>query len=37
VIARIGSASSRHQVTSVMSPKVQTIAMPLPLSGLASG
>ena len=36
-IARVGSWSSRHQVTSVRSPKVQTMAMPEPLSALASG
>ena len=35
--ARTGRLSSRHQVTSVMSPKVQIIAMPLPFSGSASG
>ena len=33
---RVGSCSSRHQVTSVMSPKVQIMAMPEPLSGSAS-
>ena len=31
------AASSRHQVTSVRSPNVQTIAMPVPLAGSASG
>ena len=35
--ARTGRLSSRHQVTSVMSPNVQIIAMPLPFSGSASG
>ncbi len=35
-MARTGSFSSRHHVTSVMSPKVQIIAMPLPFSGSAS-
>ena len=34
---RVGRSSSRHQVTSVMSPNVQTMAMPVPLSGSASG
>jgi hypothetical protein len=29
--------SSRHQMTSVRSPKVQIMAMPLPFSGSASG
>ena len=33
---RTGRSSSRHQVTSVVSPKVQIIAMPEPLSGCAS-
>ena len=33
---RVGSCSSRHQVTSVMSPKVQIMAMPDPFSGSAS-
>jgi len=37
MIARVGRSSSRHQVTSVRSPKVHTIAMPDPLSGSASG
>jgi len=37
MIVRIGSRSSRHQVTSVRSPNVQHIAMPEPLSGSASG
>ena len=36
IIARTGSDSSRHQVTSVTSPNVQIIAMPLPFSGSAS-
>ena len=36
ITARTGSLSSRHQVTSVMSPKVQIIAMPLPFAGSAS-
>ncbi len=35
--ARVGRFSSRHQVTSVVSPKVQIIAIPEPLSGSASG
>ena len=35
-IARTGSFNSRHQVTSVVSPNVQIIAMPLPFSGSAS-
>jgi hypothetical protein len=30
ITARTGKLSSRHQVTSVMSPNVQIIAMPLP-------
>jgi len=33
---RTGRSSSRHQVTSVVSPNVQIIAMPEPLSGCAS-
>ena len=33
---RVGRSSSRHQVTSVVSPNVQIIAMPEPLSGWAS-
>ncbi len=33
---RTGRSSSRHQVTSVVSPKVQIIAMPDPFSGSAS-
>ena len=33
---RTGRSSSRHQTTSVVSPKVQIIAMPEPLSGCAS-
>ncbi len=36
MITRAGSCSSRHQVTSVRSPKVQHITMPEPLSGSAS-
>src|SRR4029453_13259479 len=36
MIARTGRLSSRHHVTSVMSPNVQIIAMPLPFSGSAS-
>ena len=36
ITARTGSDSSRHQVTSVMSPNVQIIAMPLPFAGSAS-
>ena len=34
---RVGSWSSRHQITSVTSPKVQIMAMPDPFSGSASG
>ena len=34
--ARAGSRSSRHHTTSVVSPKVQIMAMPLPFSGSAS-
>ncbi|OUD93176.1 hypothetical protein CMMCAS03_05575 [Clavibacter michiganensis subsp. michiganensis] len=34
-IARFSSCSSRHQTTSLRSPKVQTMAMPDPLSGCA--
>ncbi len=34
---RVGSWSSRHHTTSVVSPKVQIIAMPEPFSGSASG
>ena len=34
---RVGSCSSRHQITSVTSPKVQIMAMPDPFSGSASG
>ncbi len=34
---RVGRSSSRHQTTSVTSPKVQIMAMPDPLSGWASG
>ena len=36
-MARTGSDSSRHHTTSVRSPKVPIIAMPLPFSGSASG
>ena len=36
MIARTGSDSARHQITSVTSPNVQIIAMPDPLSGSAS-
>ena len=36
MITRAGSCSSRHQVTSVRSPKVQHITMPAPLSGSAA-
>ena len=36
-MVRVGRASSRHHVTSVVSPKVQIMAMPEPLSGSASG
>ena len=35
-MVRVGRESSRHQTTSVVSPKVQTMAMPDPLSGSAS-
>ena len=35
-IERTGSPSSRHQMTSVVSPNVQIIAMPEPFSGSAS-
>jgi len=35
-IDRVGRRSSRHQVTSVVSPNVQIMAMPDPLSGWAS-
>ena len=34
---RVGSWSSRHQITSVTSPNVQIMAMPDPFSGSASG
>ncbi len=34
---RVGSWSSRHHTTSVVSPNVQIIAMPEPFSGSASG
>ncbi len=37
MIARTGRPSSRHQTTSVTSPNVQIIAMPVPFSGSASG
>jgi hypothetical protein len=36
-IARSGSSRSRHQSMSVVSPKVQHMAMPAPLSISASG
>ena len=36
MIARTGSDSARHQITSVTSPNVQIIAMPEPFSGSAS-
>ena len=32
MIARLGRSSSRHHMTSVTSPKVQIMAMPVPLS-----
>jgi hypothetical protein len=35
-IVRVGNARSRHQVTSVTSPKVQIMAIPDPFSGSAS-
>ncbi len=35
MMERVGRSSSRHHTTSVMSPKVQTMAMPVPLSGSA--
>ncbi len=35
-IERVGRRSSLHQVTSVVSPNVQIMAMPEPLSGWAS-
>jgi hypothetical protein len=37
MIPRTGSDSSRHQTTSVTSPKVQIMAMPEPFSGSANG
>ena len=37
MMVRFGRSSSRHQMMSVTSPKVQIIAMPEPLSGWASG
>ena len=37
IIGRVAKFSSRHQITSVKSPNVQTMAMPEPLSGWASG
>ena len=37
MIARVGSDSSRHQITSVRSPNVQIIAMPDPLVGRPAG
>ncbi len=36
ITTRVGSRSSRHHVTSVMSPNVQIIATPVPFSGSAS-
>ena len=36
MIERTGSRSSRHHVTSVVSPNVQIMAMPDPFSGSAS-
>ena len=36
ITLRVGSCSSRHHTTSVVSPKVQIIAMPEPFSGSAS-
>ena len=35
MMGRTGSSSSRHQVTSTVSPNVQTMAMPVPLAGSA--
>ena len=35
-MVRVGRDSSRHQTTSVVSPKVQIMAMPEPFSGSAS-
>ena len=35
-MVRVGRESSRHQTTSVVSPKVQIMAMPEPFSGSAS-
>ena len=32
MMVRVGSCNSRHQATSVRSPKVQHMAMPAPLS-----
>ena len=37
MMARVGKLSSRHQITSVRSPNVQIMAMPVPLSICASG
>ena len=37
IVVRVGSCSSRHQTTSVVSPKVQIIAIPEPFSGSANG
>ena len=37
ITTRVSSCRSRHQVTSVRSPKVHTIAMPVPLAGSANG
>ena len=36
ITGRVSSRRSRHQVTSVVSPNVQTMAMPVPLAGSAS-
>ena len=36
-MGRAGRSSSRHHVTSVVSPKVHTMAMPVPFSGSARG
>ncbi len=36
ITTRVGSRSSRHHVTSVMSPNVQIMAIPVPFSGSAS-
>ena len=37
MIVRLGSCSSRHQMTSVRSPNVHDITMPEPLPGSAAG